>query len=257
MKQFSATITKNINICDNFFELTLKPENTSIKPQPGQFLTIRVNSGTSPLLRRPFAFSDFDYVNEQFSIIYQQRGNATEMLSGKQIGDRVDCIGPMGNRFPLPFPDVTAVLVAGGIGIGPIQHLCTELNRLTIPFKFIFGSRNKNTIPQNTIFAKLNPIICTDDGSYGFKGTTTDYLRSISIPKKFALYCCGPHPMLKACYSIAKESSSPCWVSVEQVMACGVGACMGCVVKIRSPQKYARACKEGPVFNGDELDWEE
>jgi dihydroorotate dehydrogenase electron transfer subunit len=257
MKQFSAQIIKNISICDNFFELTLKPDTISVEPQPGQFVTIRVNTGTSPLLRRPFAYSDFDRNNGQFSIVYQQRGQATEILSGKQCGDLVVCIGPIGNYFPPPLPGVTAVLVAGGIGIGPIQYLATELNRLAIPFIFIFGSRNKNTIPQNSIFATLNPVICTNDGSFGFKGTTADYLRSISIPKKSAIYCCGPHPMLKACNSIAKENSSPCWISVEQVMACGVGACMGCVVKVRSPQKYARACKEGPIFDGNELDWEE
>lgn len=257
MKQFSAQIIKNEKIGENFFELILKSEIKNCSPQPGQFTTIRVSTDTTPLLRRPFAYSYYDKQIEQCSIIYQKRGKTTEILSGKQAGEIIDCIGPIGNHFTLPAADTTAILVAGGIGVGPIQYFASQLKRLKIPYIFIFGARNSNSIPRNGIFEAIDPIICTDDGSSGFKGTTADYLHKCSstIPKKTVFYCCGPHPMLKACYEFSKKINCPCWVSVEQVMACGVGACMGCVVKVRSKQKYARACKDGPIFNGKELNW--
>jgi dihydroorotate dehydrogenase electron transfer subunit len=260
MKQFSAKVVKNTQIADNFFELVLSADEPLTAPCPGQFLTLRVNSATTPLLRRPFAYAGVVSENpSQFAIIYQKRGNATEILAGKQLNDSVDCIGPLGNSFPLPTVHEAAVLVAGGIGLGPILFLASELSKQKIPFIFIFGCRNKNFIPSTSLFSIYNPIICTDDGSSGFKGTTADYLSTnfSSIPKNSVFYACGPDRMLEACCQFATKHNARCWVSVEQVMACGVGACMGCVVKVKSEQKYVRACKEGPVFDGEYLVWGE
>jgi dihydroorotate dehydrogenase electron transfer subunit len=259
MKQFSSTILKNTPVAENFFELTLLPDEPVSKPLPGQFLTLRVNSSTAPLLRRPFAYSGTDDTSSAFSIIYQKRGNATDILAGKQTSERIDCIGPLGNNFQFPENSQTAILVAGGIGIGPILFLASELQKKNLPFKFIFGCRNKQFIPDLKAFSQLKPIICTDDGSHGFKGTTADYLTANTtlIPSNSIFYTCGPDRMLHACYQFSKKKGARCWVSVEQVMACGVGACMGCVVKVKTEQKYMRACKEGPVFDADILAWED
>jgi dihydroorotate dehydrogenase electron transfer subunit len=259
MKQFSARILKNVPVADNFFELTLLPEEPVSQPLPGQFLTLRVTSSTTPLLRRPFAYSGTDDITSSFSIIYQKRGNATDILAGKQIDEHIDCIGPLGNNFQLPENSQIAILVAGGIGIGPILFLASELQKKKLPFKFIFGCRSKQFIPDLKTFSQLEPIICTDDGSYGFKGTTADYLAANAsvIPSNSIFYTCGPDRMLHACYQFSKKKAAKCWVSVEQVMACGVGACMGCVVKVNAEQKYLRACKEGPVFDADILLWED
>jgi dihydroorotate dehydrogenase electron transfer subunit len=259
MKQFSAKILCNKAVADNFFELTLLPDEPVSQPLPGQFLTLRVTTSTTPLLRRPFAYSGFDDASSAFSIIYQKRGNATDILAGKQTDELIDCIGPLGNSFPLPENSQNAILVAGGIGIGPILFLASELQKKNIPCTFIFGCRNKQFVPNLKIFSQLNPIICTDDGSCGFKGTTADYLaaNATTIPSKSTFYTCGPDRMLHACYQFSKKLGAKCWVSVEQVMACGVGACMGCVVKVNTEQKYLRACKEGPVFDADILAWED
>ncbi len=259
MKQFSAKILNNSAVADNFFELTLLPDEPVTQPLPGQFLTLRVNSSTAPLLRRPFAYSGFDNTTSAFSIIYQKRGNATDILAGKQPEEQIDCIGPLGNSFPFPENSQNAILVAGGIGIGPILFLGSELRKKNLPFKFIFGCRNKQFIPDLPSFSLLDPIICTDDGSSGFKGTTADYLAANAsiISSNSTFYTCGPDRMLHACYQFSKEKGGKCWVSVEQVMACGVGACMGCVVKVNTEQKYLRACKEGPVFDADILAWED
>lgn len=259
MKQFSARILTNRVVADNFFELTLLPDEPVSQPLPGQFLTLRVTSSTTPLLRRPFAYSGFNDSSSAISIIYQKRGNATDILAGKQTNEHIDCIGPLGNNFQFPENSQTAILVAGGIGIGPILFLASELQKKNLPFKFIFGCRSKQFIPDLKAFSQLDPTICTDDGSCGFKGTTADYLsaNASSIPANSLFYSCGPDRMLHACYQFSKKKGATCWVSVEQVMACGVGACMGCVVKVKTEQKYLRACKEGPVFDADILAWED
>lgn len=259
MKQFSAKVLKNCQIADNFLELTFSANEPVSVPLPGQFLTIRVSSSTAPLLRRPFAYAGLTQNSTEFSIIYQKRGNATEILAGKQIGESVDCIGPLGNSFPFPGQNETAILIAGGVGIGPILFFAEELARKKTPFIFIFGCRTSSLVPDTPAFLQLNPIICTDDGSRGFKGTTADYLQTTNspIPEKSVFYGCGPSRMLEACYRFANARNAQCWVSVEQVMACGVGACMGCAVKVKTEQKFLRACKEGPVFDADLLVWEE
>lgn len=257
MQQFDTTIIDNKKIADGFFELQFD-WNCSDIPNPGQFLTIRVSDDSSPLLRRPFAFSGYNRDKKSCSVIYQKRGRGTEILTGKLAGDQLNIIAPLGKQFPLPSKQGQTLLVAGGIGIGPILFLANFFKEKKLPFKFIFGCRSKSFIPDTSEFKNLNPQICTDDGSVGFRGTTGDYLKSIEqdIGSNSIIYCCGPHPMLRACHETALRHNGECWVSVEQIMACGVGACMGCVVKVKAEPGYARACKEGPVFSSNDLIWD-
>jgi dihydroorotate dehydrogenase electron transfer subunit len=258
MKQFSAKICSNQKISDNFFQMEFLWELNTPPPLAGQFLTIRVTDDAIPLLRRPFAFSGFNHKKNEASIIYQKRGKGTEVLAAREPGENIDIIGPLGKPFPLPSKQQKAFMVAGGIGLGPILFLVSTTRAQNIDTHFIFGSRDSTVIPQKVFFTALNPEICTDDGSAGFAGNVGDYLNSISdsITPSSVLYCCGPYPMLRACHSFAGMRNIPCWVSVEQIMACGVGACMGCVVKVKKSPGYARACKEGPVFASNEMIWE-
>lgn len=257
MKQFSSLILANNRISEDFFQLDLSWSPDIITPQPGQFLTLRISEQAVPLLRRPFAISGFNRNNNSASIIYQRRGRGTELLAAKMPGDTIDTIAPLGNSFPIPHKEQKAILVAGGIGLGPILYLSKVLRENHINTTFVFGCRNQAFIPRGESFSSENPQICTDDGSAGFKGNVSDYLLSISssVSSQAVLYSCGPHPMLHACHQFAEKKGIQCWVSVEQIMACGVGACMGCVVKIIKEPGYARACKEGPVFSSDALVW--
>ena len=256
MKQFSSIVQKNEKICTSFYELEFSWCAASL-PDPGQFLTLRISTDPVPLLRRPFAVSGIDLDKKTCSIIYQKRGRATELLAGKALGDNIDVIGPLGKSFPLPPKETEAILIAGGIGLGPILFLTNKLRAAGTKCRFIFGCRSESLIPKSASFTNAQPVICTDDGSYGFKGTTTDYLHSIAqhLSPDSILYCCGPHPMLHSCHQFATQTKHQCWVSVEQVMACGVGACMGCVVQVVKDPGYARACKEGPVFESSEMVW--
>jgi dihydroorotate dehydrogenase electron transfer subunit len=256
MKKINAKILSNTSRCGDFYELEFTWDKTAGQPLPGQFFTIRISEDSVPLLRRPFAFSSYDADRATAAMLYQKRGKGTGILAGKAADDTLDVLGPLGSHFPLPDKGKNALLVAGGIGLGPIAFLAQTFRRQKVPVQAVFGCRTAALVPKGDSFATLAAVICTDDGSEGFKGTVGDYLKSIerSVKSDTVLYACGPLPMLKACHGFALSRGGECFVSVEQVMACGVGACMGCAVKA-SEGGYKRACTEGPVFNSKELEW--
>ncbi len=249
MRQITSRITENRRISESFYELSI--EYAGAPPEPGQFITIRCGEGTSPLLPRPFAVSDFR--PGELKIIYQLRGDGTKNLSKKAKGESLGIISPLGNPFPVKIGDKKPVLIGGGIGLGPILYLHKRFEELSKKPSTILGFRNASFIPADIPLSE-GFSICTDDGSSGFGGTTADYLSKTENLDTKELFCCGPLPMLRACHKIALENNIRCWVSVEEIMACGVGACMGCAVKLKSG--YARACSEGPVFNSRDVEWD-
>lgn len=237
-------------------------------PRPGQFFTLRARESTDPLLRRPFAFSSFE--EEQAGCIYQVRGPATRILASFAASTTIDILGPLGNGFETQSPqedsrqsdqEVSAthtdsgsshILVAGGIGLGPMVFLAAELGTRA-PFRFIAGFRTASAIPE--IRLPANSLICCDDGSTGFHGNVTEALATIHASEKVRLYACGPTPMLAALALTARVKNWEAQLSVEQIMACGVGACMGCAVP-KAGGGYLRACSDGPVFHAHDIDWE-
>ena len=259
MQQFRASIVTNNRVADGYFRLLFHWPRNLIAPVPGQFVTIRSGSGTDPLLRRPFALSSFDVRQWVASIVYERRGKATTALSALHAGDVLDVLGPLGNHFPYVEPGNLPILIGGGIGFGPIYFLGISQMLEDIDQKVIFGARTAGLIPKvpypkqsdgQSVFS-----FCTDDGSSGYQGTVIDFLSSLdnALFERAALYACGPEAMLKACARFAVKKKVQCWVSLEQIMGCGVGACMGCVVKTKSG--YSRVCTEGPVFDAGEIVW--
>lgn len=176
------------------------------------------------------------------------------MLSQLAAGSRIDVLGALGNGFKPPAPGGNPVLLAGGIGLGPILFLRDQLHQSGARPLFLYGARSAAFVPRGRL--PSDGRSCTDDGSVGFKGTVLDCLLSQGCPERAALYACGPGPMLKAVAAFSHKHSYPCQVAVEQRMACGVGACMGCTVAVNDERKFARACVEGPVFRAEELSWE-
>lgn len=257
MKHFFPKIYFNKPISKDFYLIVFDWNYDESAPLPGQFLTIRVSENSVPLIRRPFAFSGYDKNKHRASIIYQKRGPATEILAGKKPKEALDIIGPIGNVFKIDRITETYIIIAGGIGLGPMIYLANYLKDIGKRVIFIFGARNKSFIPQKNIFGSIMPVICTDDGSEGFKGTTIDYLISLngSNIKNTTIIACGPLLMLKGCHEYAQNHNLQCLVSMEQVMACGVGACMGCAIKIVQEPGYVRVCSEGPVFNSGDIVW--
>jgi dihydroorotate dehydrogenase electron transfer subunit len=259
-KHFTSEIQSNREIAEGLFCLSFRYPLDLTKPVPGQFLTIRVADSTVPLLRRPFAFSAFNADLYEAEIIYQLRGPGTTILSELKEGSPIDIIAPLGRPFPNPQTGRSPVLLGGGIGIGPVLFLARELESSAADSAsgclLLIGARNARFLPEKRFFSPLEPELCTDDGSLGYRGLITDLVRSrLKTGSSYEFFACGPDPMLEACSKIAEELESPCWVSMEQTMGCALGACMGCVIRVKSGQGYARVCTEGPVFDAREVLW--
>ena len=256
MKQFNSRIIRNEQISVDFFEMLFTWGDSAGVPKPGQFLTFRVSQSNVPLLRRPFAFAGYDGSAGCASIIYQKRGRGTEILSAMQPKELIDVIGPLGNAFPVAGNQGESVAAAGGVGLGPILFLADNLNKRGIDTKFIFGCRSASLIPTAESFKNASPQICTDDGSAGFAGNVVQYINAnIHTDTNTIIYGCGPVPMLKGLHTLSQSAKSQYWASLEEMMACGVGACMGCAIPTASG--YQCACKNGPVFNGGDIAWEQ
>jgi dihydroorotate dehydrogenase electron transfer subunit len=262
MNHFSAAILSNTVVSDCFHELTIAWDASV--PCPGQFCSIRVSPYSSPLLRRPFAFSGFDREKNIASIIYKRRGPATELLTAKMKGESIDVIGPLGTGFNgLPkFPFHSLLCIAGGTGFGPMLFLAASVATAGGNVHLVLGCRTKSQLPRLAPLDALHPIITTDDASEGLGGTPITYLAKLTEDGtcRGATVCaCGPQLLLRGCHDWSQAHGLRCYVSLEQTMACGLGACMGCAVKVHDASgqgfAYARACTEGPVFDSERIVW--
>lgn len=255
-KSFCATVVGHADINAGFRLLTLKPPAPATVPAPGQFYMLQANSTYDPLLKRPFSF--FSAEEGTISFLYRIRGKGTLALAALRPGASLSVIGPLGNAYPIPEGDYTAV--AGGIGIASLYSLLAAAPGMASLF---WGGRNENELllPERVRPLVKSMFITTDDGSVGMKALVTvplqEYLRQ--HPGQ-PVYACGSTPMMKAVAEVCAEAGSRCFVSLETYMACGVGACLGCVVKIRDegyPEgKFRSVCKDGPVFDASTVLWE-
>lgn len=255
MTHHSHRVISQTELAPDLFRLIFEYPSELQSPKPGQFLTVRCSRRTDPLLRRPFAFAGYSPTERSAEMIYLRRGPATSALSAVRPGDTIDCITPLGNTFP----EVggTAYLIGGGIGIGPILFLAKTLRCADRPHRTVIGFRTQTAVPPDSFLSDYSPEVCTDDGTTGYEGTVVDFarMRWRSFEKGDCMIACGPNPMLAALHDLSKEAGIPLYVSMEQVMACGVGACMGCVVETTGSRRYARICSEGPVFHSDDILW--
>ncbi|MBU0934429.1 MAG: dihydroorotate dehydrogenase electron transfer subunit [Spirochaetes bacterium] len=258
MKRFDSTIVSIETVAADYYQLSFHWDAAAGQPAPGAFLTLLAGSGYDPALRRPFAFSAYDPATAIASIIFQKRGRGTAWLAERRIGDPLDVLGPLGSGFTLPPAGVRPVLIAGGIGLGPMKYLAETLyaaaaaGRGEAPL-LVLGYRTAAFVPHCSLPEAT--VICTDDGSQGFQGTVSAYLQQLHDPLPLKYYACGPAPMMRAIDKLA-ALHSPSWeAATEQWMACGVGACMGCVLPFRDGSSK-RCCADGPVFAGQLLDWD-
>ncbi|MFH2068676.1 MAG: hypothetical protein ABII89_04345 [Candidatus Omnitrophota bacterium] len=225
--------------------------------QPGQFLQVQIESKTTdPLLRRPFSVAGLS--RNKATIFYQVKGKGTARLSHLQINDRISFLGPLGKPYPiLPGPKI---ILAGGLGAAGLLFLAKTLSVDSKNEKpvVILGCKTKKGLFFLRDFQNLDiPTCCaTEDGSFGFNGLATSLLsRKIkNRSEKGILYACGPNPMLTAAAKIAKKHGWPAYISMETMMACGIGLCRGCAVATKNG--YRLACVDGPVFPAEEILWE-
>jgi dihydroorotate dehydrogenase electron transfer subunit len=233
--------------------------------KPGQFVMVRVGTEAAPLLRRPFSLlgviRELDRVTG-IEILFKVVGKGTRLLSRCREDDRLSLIGPLGNAFAVPDACRQLILVAGGVGVPPIRFLAQSvLEREGGPQRCVvfIGGRTKDDLVCLREFDLPGFLldVSTDDGSQGSQGVVTRRLERVLDAGPADLVCaCGPWAMLKAVAAIAERRGIPCQVSIEAMMACGMGACLGCAVNMRDDHtRYRHACMDGPVFDARRLLW--
>ncbi len=218
--------------------------------KPGQFVQVLVPGKT---LRRPISVCDVQ--DDTIRLVFEVRGEGTAIMAQTKTGDSINIIAPLGRGFSLD-PSKKTAFIGGGIGVPPMLYSARQLGANAA---VINGFRNKDAVILSEDFEKAGCrlIVATDDGSFGIHGFVTQPLAEI-IDQVEMICACGPTPMLRNIAKMAAEKGVPCQVSLEQRMACGVGACLGCAVAVKSEDgsvKYKHVCKDGPVFNSEEVAW--
>jgi dihydroorotate dehydrogenase electron transfer subunit len=222
---------------------------------PGQFVHLRIATGTDFILRRPF--SVYRARGGTIEVLYQVVGRGTGVLAGAVPGTPMDLIGPLGTGWHIPGGARRALLVAGGLGIAPMGMLVEELARRGATVMLAQGAPTADRLLARELFETLceRTAIATDDGSAGTCGLVTDLVEGmIATERPDVVYACGPEPMQRTVAVQAAAAGVPCQVSLERLMACGIGACLSCVVSTVAGRK--RACVDGPVFDAVEVLWD-
>jgi dihydroorotate dehydrogenase electron transfer subunit len=267
MIETKTNILHQERIAPQIFRLCLSSPGIAQEARPGQFVHLRIREGTDPLLRRPFSIHRVDRERGEVRVLYQVVGQGTRLLSRKSVGERLACLGPLGHGFEVSEEGGGVLLVAGGIGMAPLIFLCEDLLRGQAVTALI-GARSRDGILCHDLLRSGGATvhIATDDGSLGHRGLVTDLLNAQLEAGREAsaspvVYACGPVAMLRTVAALCRANELPCQVSLESRMACGLGACLGCAVKVRSSippgYEYKRVCKEGPVFEAEEVIFDE
>jgi len=215
---------------------------------PGQFVMVHMPSSARHMLPRPYSICSVNIDRGELVVFFEIGGRGAEMLAAVEVGVSLRVLGPLGRGFPEVSPG--SLLVAGGMGVAPLVFLAASAE---VPRTLIYGSRSSSRLacpPEDLKLPGLTLVETTEDGSRGIKGTACDVAETI-IPSSSAVFACGPRHMLAAVAASAKRNGIRAWVSVEERMACGIGACLGCVVKTENG--YLRVCKDGPVFPAGEV----
>lgn len=255
-KQGTYPVLSKTAIAKEIYDMTIYCPHIAAAAQAGQFVNIRAEGF---MLRRPISISSIDKEKGTLRIIFEVRGKGTKALSQIPEGGLIDIVAPLGGRgFDLSLGE-KAVIVGGGIGNPPMLAIAEHFGKNA---RVISGFRSANAVILQQDFAATGAetILCTDDGTAGKKGFVTDALKeAISAEKPDVIYACGPNVMLRRIVEIAKENGIKCQVSLEERMGCGIGACLVCVCRtIRDGEEYySHVCKDGPVFNAEEVIFDE
>lgn len=245
-----VSVVENQKINGKYFKLTFQSAVLSKSARPGQFLQVLINDGRDPFLRRPFSY--YRVAGKRVEILYEILGRGTAMLSRKKKGDILKVMGPLGNGFTLDLGIRKRVLIAGGVGVPPLIALAEKSPAAYL----LIGTKSKQEVmPAKELKrVKAKVLYSTEDGSYGAKGLVTSLLEKVIMredPRGLFLQTCGPKRMMEAVIEMAHKYGIEGEASWDETMACGVGACLGCMVKTR--QGLQRACADGPVFKFEDL----
>ena len=243
---------------NGIFDMVLQTENIAKAAKAGQFVSVYSNDA-SKLLPRPISLCGIDREKGTLRLVYRVtgEGTGTEEFSRLKAGDTVKILGPLGNGFTVA-SGKKAFPIGGGIGVPPMLQLAKEMKASGEDIQVVMGYRNSDTFLLEEFEEVAETFVATEDGSLGIKGNVIDAIKSEKLNADI-IYTCGPTPMLRALKAYAEENNMECYISMEERMACGIGACLACVCKSREKDAHTnvnnkRICKEGPVFNAKEVE---
>ncbi len=246
----TATVISQEQLSDDIFSMWIHTEKVAKEAVCGQFISVYTKDG-GKLLPRPISLCEVE--SDRLRIVYRIAGAGTKEFSSYQAGDSIEIMGPLGNGFPLK--EKKAFLIGGGIGIPPMLQLAKSLN---CEKQMVLGYRDAQLFLKEDFTPYGEVYIATEDGSVGTKGNVIDAIRANHLDAEI-IYACGPTPMLRALKQYAKENNMECYISLEEKMACGIGACLACVCKSKEVDEHThvhnkRICKDGPVFAAEEVE---
>lgn len=286
MIQLKSSIVSNEPLTGNCWRITLEAPQIASEIKPGQFINVKIGKTFDPLFRRPFSVfrrvkGDRGY--DGIEVVYEVVGRGTRLMTNLKPGDELDVIGPLGHGFEWDRDKKVHVLLGGGVGLPALFMLGEEISQAVsesgLELNILIGAETKKAIVLEKEFRTLNGkvVVSTDDGTYGYHGFVTETLKDAidtgEISSDCMIYACGPEPMLKALQPICQQYGIPAQISMERHMGCGIGVCLSCVCKVDrdsvlkyrdlksshiqfSPEAefgYALVCKDGPVFNIEEV----
>ncbi len=246
------SVISNTKVNVTYYRLVLDAPSLAKKVRPGQFVHIKVSDNLEPLFRRPF--SVYRAKNGRVEVFFEPVGKGSKLLSEKKRGDVLDVLGPLGKSFSMPSPKIEQIVfIGGGIGVAPFMLFSDMIKAHKAEKVLLYGGRSKAHTFSLADFKKngVKSFIATDDGSVGVKGRVSELFSKIKMGPTTFIYACGPRPMMAAVASFAKEHGVDGEASMEEVMACGLGACLGC--SIPTTKGYQTVCHDGPVFDLEEL----
>ena len=261
-KQILAELLRKEQIIKNVYKFTIKAEEIVKLAKPGNFIEIKVNNQTEPFLRRPISIYNIEVEHGILEFIFQVKGKGTQILAQKNIGEKIDIIGPLGYGTFKIGDKTNVAIIGGGIGIFPLYELAKQITEQKKRVNGYLGFRTKDLVMLENEFTKItnNLTITTDDGTYGKNGFAINYLIEDMKKEKYeCIYACGPLPMLRSLQEYANKNNIECQISLEEKMGCGLGVCLGCAVKTakssKESPKYFQVCKGGPVFNSRDVEF--
>lgn len=257
MKKYILDLTVNSveALSDKHVLIKLTDDKPLPEMLPGQFVEVRVDNTPSTFLRRPISINNVDYDHNELWLLVAAVGDGTRQLQKLQKGDRLNCVLPLGNSFTMPTDSSEKVLlIGGGVGVAPLLYFGKCIKAMGGEPTFLLGARSAKDVLERELFEQVGRVlITTEDGSEGEKGFVTNH--SVLAQEHFdRISTCGPKPMMMAVARYAFKNDIECEVSLENKMACGVGACLCCVEKTVEGNKCV--CKEGPVMNIKKLTWQ-
>ncbi len=251
-----VTVLANDRIAQGVGLMVLEAPRCAASVQPGQFVHLRVASGADIILRRPFSIHRAE--GARVEILYQILGEGTLRMAEKPVGDTsMDIVGPLGRGWSVPEGAAHALVVTGGLGAAPLGMLAEQLAARGVAVSVAMGAPTRERLVARELYERVarRVEVATDDGSAGEHGFVTGPAARLLAEERFDIvYTCGPEPMQRAIAGLASEAGVACEISLERLMACGVGACLSCVVSTR--EGLRRACVDGPVFDAEEVLWD-